>query len=112
MLRNDTRVTNILKNIHDQYATPRLISMMAKKFVSTTLLTQGIQPIDHLVSILDQLIVDEIKFYDMESNDGGNKKSNVVPTIIKWEDVGGLHNIKTDLVKILQWPIKVFTYYT
>lgn len=105
-LKNDARFPNLLKNIHDQYATPRLISMVARKLVAGSF-TKGESDLDsNLCEDLDNLILDEIKFCEEEGS-LGKKGVGGVPNV-KWSDVGGLHAIKEDLVKILQWPIKVF----
>ncbi|OXA58899.1 Peroxisome biogenesis factor 1 [Folsomia candida] len=99
-LISDPRVQNLLKNTHDLYASPRFISTIAKRFASSLITRDGLNETDDFTT-LDNFISDEIKFYDMEGNVG---EKSVVH--VKWENVGGLHKIKQDLVKILQWPIK------
>ena len=90
---------NALFNLHDDESTPKAIHNIAKKWalICSSADYPSLSDEDRNKRFLD-IIENEVTF---------SRHAKPSGKCIKWEDIGGLPLVKSELIKILQWPIKV-----
>ncbi|CAL8106699.1 unnamed protein product [Orchesella dallaii] len=86
--------------IHDHDATPQFLVNISKRW--RAYLQSHDQDLIHLMEGFNDILEEEIKF---SGNSDESRGRNAIKKV-SWETVGGLTDIKQELKKILEWPLK------